>query len=229
MNLKIAFLSQKGGCGKSTLARLFAQQFIAPGVRQAEVSGPGDLTALIADMDYRQGTSARWAAIREREGLKGVRVVPCTSVEAALKAGAGVSALVFDGAPYASAQTLEIARAVDLTVIPTGPSPDDLHPNVLLAHELVQAGLDRECIRLALFRVDKDAPREIAQAVKYIHDAGYQVFVAALADKPSYRRALEAGRSPAETINPATGNPYEGLNAAAIALANEIAAALLDQ
>jgi len=213
----IAFVSQKGGCGKSTLSRLFAQQFVA-----------GELTAIIADMDHWQGTSTKWAAIRAREGLTGVDVVACSTVQEALRAGKTADVLVIDGRAFADKQTLEVAKASDLVVLPTGPSPDDLEPSVLLAHDLVQAGIERNRIRFALFRVEAGALAETRDARDYIMGGGYEVFAAVLPRAISYYRAMAEGCSPAETVNPLTGQPYERLNQAAIDLADEMAGVLLD-
>ena len=49
MSTIIAFVSQKGGVGKSTLARALA--------REATVGG---IKAKIADLDTQQGTSVDW-------------------------------------------------------------------------------------------------------------------------------------------------------------------------
>ncbi len=54
----ISFLSQKGGCGKSTLARLFAQQLTKD-----------DLVVLLADMDIKQTTATKWGQRRQDNGL----------------------------------------------------------------------------------------------------------------------------------------------------------------
>jgi len=167
-------------------------------------------------------------ARRQQEGLSPIDVAPCGTVREALEAGKAASALVIDGRPYADAQTTEIAASANLVVIPTGPAVDDLEPGVLVAHGLVRSGVPKDRIRFALVGVDREAPVETRQAVDYIMAAGYQVLAGALPDKPSYRRALNTGRSPAETRNPVTGEPYQSLNAAAIELAESMADALLN-
>src|SRR5271169_5991832 len=62
----IAFVSQKGGVGKSTLARGLA--------REAAKSG---LSVKIADLDTQQGTCVEWHRRRLNEGVE-----PVVSVEA---------------------------------------------------------------------------------------------------------------------------------------------------
>ena len=211
----ISFLSQKGGCGKSTLARLFAQQLAAD-----------ELAVLLADMDIKQTTSTKWTKKRQKNGLNTIAAQPFSNVKDALRTGEEYSALIFDGAPHASSQTLEIARASDLIVLPTGVANDDLEPAVLLAHELSDNGIEPHRLRFALFRTDKDSSKESLDAREYLSTAGYQVLDGELPDKPSYRRALDAGRAPSETFNPVTGVPYASLNSAAVRLADSIATAL---
>ena len=57
MHYKIAMVGQKGGVGKSTLARIIAVE-----------ATKGGLQAKIADMDTQQSTSVNWAARRAEKG-----------------------------------------------------------------------------------------------------------------------------------------------------------------
>jgi len=215
----IGFLSQKGGSGKSTLARLFGAEYVA------DTASP----VYIADMDTKQATSSEWAASRREAELGDIPCGVHASVGEAIRAAADAQILIFDGAPHASEQTLEIAQACDLVVIPSGPALDDLKPAVRLAHELANSGLDEGTIRFCLFRVDADAQAETREACNYLQGAGYEVIRGALEDKPSYRRALDAGRSPAETVAVRHGRPYERLNRAAAEMADDMARQLLDR
>ncbi|SOH94974.1 hypothetical protein SAMN06273572_106125 [Monaibacterium marinum] len=52
----------------------------------------------------------------------------------------------------ASEQTLEIAKAADLVIIPTGQTVDDLHPGVVLAHSLLKKGITPDKIAFAMFK-----------------------------------------------------------------------------
>ena len=93
MTTIIAFVSQKGGVGKSTLARALA--------REATVSG---LRVKIADLDTQQGTSVDWHRTRLNANID-----PVVSVEAyrtaaqALRQAAHYDLLVIDGPARASA------------------------------------------------------------------------------------------------------------------------------
>src|SRR3984957_13453992 len=116
----IAFVSQKGGVGKSTLSRALA--------REAAKSG---LTTKIADLDTQQGTSVDWGRIRLNEGLQPPVAVEAFSTAAqALKVAKQYDLLIIDGPARASSGTLEIAKVANLVVQPSGPSNDDLRPAI---------------------------------------------------------------------------------------------------
>ena len=59
MTYKIAMVAQKGGVGKSTLARIIAVE----GAR-------GGLATKIADLDTQQSTSVNWAIRRAENDLE---------------------------------------------------------------------------------------------------------------------------------------------------------------
>ena len=152
----IAFLSQKGGVGKSTLARAVA----------CEASKSG-LSVRLADLDVQQSTSADWHRQRISGGHESAGSVEVfTKAADALRAADSFDLLVLDGAPRASSGTLEAARAADLAVLPCCPSRDDLVPGLKLAYELEQNGVARKKIVFALVRASTAA--EIADAREYI-------------------------------------------------------------
>jgi len=214
----IAFVGQKGGSGKSTMARLLAQQ-------AADLE---DMTVHLADMDVRQRTSVKWAERRRRNGLSDISCTAYEDVPSALEGARGFRLLIFDAKGLADPQTLEIAQTSDLTVIPTSPGVDSLEEAVLLVHELTANGIGADHIRFALFATRKEAPRKRARALNYLQGSGVEVLGGELPHMASYEMALDAGRSPAETVSAATGEPLEGLNKAAVKLADAIADALID-
>jgi chromosome partitioning protein len=204
MALLIGLVSQKGGVGKSTLARLIAREYAAAGWR-----------VKIADLDVAQGTSFAWQGRRLQRGLE--PVIPVErfgTVEQALKVGDHYDLVILDGAPRGSAATLRIAEACHLTVLPTGLALDDLEPSVLLAHELVKKGVDASKLAFALCRVG-DSEVELAEARVYLGQAGYAVLAGAVPEKIAYRRASDEGRTLTETR-------FASLNARGDALAQSI-------
>lgn len=184
MTYKIGFVSQKGGCGKSTLARLLA--------REIAVS---DMTVKIADMDVKQATSSKWVSRRlANEITPSIRSETFGDVKTALAESNNFDFFIFDGAPHASVQTKEIAKASDLVVLPTGQGLDDLEPTVLLAHELFKSGISINKIVFALMKVT-DSDSEISGARDYLSSTPYKVLKGAIPYKTSYSKALDIGKS----------------------------------
>jgi chromosome partitioning protein len=195
----IALVSQKGGVGKSTLARALAREAAAGGLR-----------VKIADLDVQQGTSTDWNRTRLAAGIE-----PTISVESFKTAAQALAAvdhfdlLVIDGPARTSQATLDIARAADLVVQPTGASLDDLRPAVREFHALAKAGVPLDRLAFALNRIGTDA--EEADARAYLAEAGYDVLGGCLVERPAYRKAQNEGRAVTETR-------YAALNTRADAL-----------
>jgi chromosome partitioning protein len=183
----ISFLSQKGGVGKSTLSRAVACE--------AHKSG---LLVKLADMDTQQGTSSEWHRERLNNGKEPIGSVEVFSTAAnLLKSTNNSDLLVVDGAPRASAGTLEIAKISDLVVLPTCSSRDDLVPAVKLAYELIKNNIPKKNIAFALSRVTTEA--EIQEAREFIEQAGFTVLEGCLYEKTAYRQAQDSGLSVTET------------------------------
>lgn len=191
MPLVISFVSQKGGVSKSTLARLVAREYTNAG-----------WAVKIADLDVGQGTSFHWQGRRLQNGIEPVIAVErFGSVEQALKLTAGLDLVVVDAPPNANAGTLRIAQVSDAIILPTGLSLDDMHPAVLLAHELTKKGISKAKLAFALCRVG-GSHREINEAQTYIEEAGYRVLSGSIPEKIAYRRAADAGCALTETRFP---------------------------
>jgi chromosome partitioning protein len=190
MGAIIGFVSQKGGVGKSTLARGIGREAAA-----------GGLSVKIADLDIQQGTSVNWYRRRLEAGIEPIFSVESFKTAAqALKLASQFDYLIIDGPARASAATLEIARAASLIVQPTGSSVDDLEPAVLTFHELVRDGISRDILVFALSRVGTDA--EEIEARAYIRQAGYAVLDGSIQERPAYRQASNVGLSITETRYP---------------------------
>lgn len=191
MALKIGVISQKGGVGKSALARAIACEYAGNGW---EVK--------IADMDAGQGTSHSWHRRRLANGIQPeISVEQFSRVDRALRVEDRFDLIVFDGSPRATATTKEIAEAADLTVLPTGVALDDLEPTILLAHDLKDTGIGADRIAIALCRVG-DSSAELEEAQRYISKSGYHLLSGSIPERTGYRRASDVGRSATETAYP---------------------------
>ncbi len=183
----VAFVSQKGGVGKSTLSRALAREAAAGGLR-----------VKVADLDTQQGTSVDWHRQRLNASIE-----PVVSVEAfataaqALGVANGFDILILDGPARTSQATLEIARAANLVVQPTGASLDDLRPAVREFHALAKAGVPPARLVFALNRIG--TPAEEAETRAYLAEAGYAILDGCLLERPAYRQAQNAGHAITET------------------------------
>lgn len=199
----IAFVSQKGGVGKSTLARALAREATAGGLR-----------VKVADLDTQQGTSVDWHRQRLQAGIE-----PAVSVEAfataaqALAVADGYDILIIDGPARTSQATIEIAKVANLLVQASGASLDDLRPAVREFHALVKAGIPANRLVFALNRIG--TLTEETDARVYLEESGYSVLTGFLLERPAYRQAQNGGHAITETR-------FSGLRAQADALIQSI-------
>lgn len=187
----ICFVSQKGGVGKSALARSLAREAAAAAVN-----------VKLADLDTQQGTCLDWGRDRNASGLEpAISIESYRSVAAALAVASLYDLLIVDGPARTSAGTLELARKADVVVQPSRPSADDLRPAVREFRALIQAGVSPKRLVIALNCIGSEA--EAADARAFVEEAGFEVLAVALPEKVAYRLALSAGRSLTETRYPA--------------------------
>lgn len=181
MTIVVAFVSQKGGVGKSTLSRGLAVEAAKNGFK-----------VKIADLDHQQGTSVEWNRRRHRSNLElQIEVESFKTAALALPHAPRYDMFIVDGPARTSEATLEIARAAHLVIQPSGPSLDDLEPAIKEFHALVRAGEPRDKLVIALNRVGTAV--EERNAREYIERAGYQAWSGALRDKAGYRVAMNQG------------------------------------
>lgn len=114
-----SLISQKGGAGKSTLAR-----------QLAVLAGEEDASILI-DRDPQETTTKWWQRkqllqpVPARPDLLSLEGVNLTVAAAALRKRAGATVFV-DTRPAVTEPEAEAARVADLVIVPVRPSPDDL-------------------------------------------------------------------------------------------------------
>lgn len=185
----VAFLSQKGGVGKSTVARALAIEAARAG-----------LSVHLADLDVNQGTTLDWHRDRLASGLQPAPPVQLhPTLQDALRMGDRVDLLVLDTAGRASTDTLPVARAADLVVIPAGAGLDDLRPGVRLANSLTKGAVPLSRLIFALTRISTEAEAEAARG--YLSEAGYQVATGYLPERAGYRVSQNQGRAVTEATH----------------------------
>ena len=195
----IAFISQKGGVGKSTLSQALAVE--------AEKQ---KIKVLLADCDIQQGTSHEWSKIKGK--------IPCqvfNSVKEVWPLVKQYDLIIIDGPARTSAGTLEIAKKADLLIQPTGASRADLIPAVKEFNALVKAGVPKKKLLFVLTRLSTPAEAKVIQ--EYLKKTGYACSLFYVMEKASYKQIQNEGKSITQT-------KYQGL----AQQAKELISGLLD-
>lgn len=176
----IACLSQKGGGGKSTLARCLAAEL----TKQKK-------KVLLVDLDIQQKTSQEWAERRKSQEIK--PLINCQSYpffeEKLTKSP--YDYLIIDGPARISEGTLNIAKVADLIIQPVGASLDDLNPAIREFNGLVKSRINKNKLVFVINRVSSTAEEKATR--NYLQKAGYFVFANSLSEKVSYREAQNQG------------------------------------
>lgn len=187
----ISLISQKGGVGKSALARLLA----------VEVARVG-WSVKIADLDPAQGTSTKWKARRDMAGLSPeVAVEKYRTVERAVRDAARFDLMVLDGPAHAEQGGRAMAYASDLVVLPTGYGLDDMEPQVEAAIELEEGGTDPAKLVFAFCRA-KGSEAEDRAARAYLARARMSVLDPIFPELASIRQGHAEGRAASEVAFP---------------------------
>lgn len=200
----LALISQKGGVGKSTLARLVAVELTRAG-----------WSVKIADLDPAQGTSAKWKARRDELSIDPeIPVEKYRDAERAIRTAADWDLMILDGPAHASRSGLTMAKAADLVILPTGRSLDDLDPQISLAYDLETAGINPDKVWLAFCRA-QGSTADDTQARNFVRRARVKVLDGALRELPSIRQGHNMGLAASET-------KHKTVDAEAKRLASEI-------
>lgn len=203
MTVVVAFVSRKGGVGKSTLARSLAA-----------VAARRGLNATLADLDRDQQTSIRWQRLREGAGVfPPLTVQRYGNVDSAIASEPDADLLIIDAPGNTPELTTEIASVAHLVVQPSGASFDDLQPAVELFYELNAAGVPKSRLFIALSRLLDPAEEEAARA--YVEVADFNLLPGAIVERARYREAHSRGlafiESPGEDLGGPAGIAFSAM------------------
>jgi chromosome partitioning protein len=179
----LAFLSQKGGSGKTTLA-----------VHTAVAAQENRERVMIVDTDIQQSATT-WKKARAGETPTLVTVLPA-SLSDVMKAARhdAMTLCIIDTAPHAAPDAARVAAFADLVVIPCRPT----------AFDLAAAGAAVQLVRAAnvpavfvLSACPFRAP-EIAETRTVLADFGLPVAPIEVTDRRAFARAVATGRAVTE-------------------------------
>lgn len=142
MARQILFTSQKGGVGKSTLARSTAVALACAGRK-----------VLLADFDAEQRTCLRWQAQRQARQLDPAIAVAKFSKESKLDRVSGAyDDVVIDTRGRHDDLALELAKTSDVIFLPSSYSLDDISPTLAVVESLRNAGIARSRMAVVFCR-----------------------------------------------------------------------------
>jgi len=187
----ISLVSQKGGVGKSGIARLLAVEFARAG-----------WSVKIADLDTMQGTSTKWKIRRDAAQLQPeIPVEKFGTVDRALREVEKYDLLIIDGPAHAEKGGLAMARKSKLILMPTCYGLDDLEAQVEAAYELEANGIDRGNIWFVFARTT-GSPNEEQAAREYLQRADINMVEPLFSEQPCIRQAHNAGKAASEVSFP---------------------------
>ncbi len=186
-----SFVGQKGGVGKSSLARVLAVAAAHTGSK-----------VLIADYDLEQLSCVEWGASRLKNGIApDVEVRPFKSLKKLRKAAEGFDLAVVDTRGLADDLTEDVSKESDVIFLPTGTSLDDLRPTIALARRLACQGNNDGKIVIILSKTGR-SDRLLENAFSYIDSAGFKYLEAIWPQRDGFQADFDSGRAGSETSNP---------------------------
>jgi chromosome partitioning protein len=187
----VSFVGQKGGIGKSTLARVLA---VAAARQQYKV--------MIGDFDLQQLTCVEWSAMRMRNGIEPeIDARAFKSLKKLRSTVVGYDLVVVDTRGLADSLTEEVSQESDVVFLPTGTSMDDLRPTLALARKLSTNRSVGKKIVVVLSKTGR-SERLIEQAESTIFDAGFDMLNAVWPERDGFQSDLDLGRAGSESSNP---------------------------
>jgi chromosome partitioning protein len=186
----IAFLSQKGGAGKTTLATCVA--------RKLHLDGHD---VILIDSDP-QGSARDWRAATELDTVLVVGLDrPTLDKDVKAIAGDGKKWVIIDGAPRNEAMTLSAIKVADLVVIPVQPSPYDVWAtedlvSVIKARQEITDGKPKAAFLITRAIRRTELSRDVSTA---LNEMGLPVMHSMTIQRQIYPKTAAIGLTPADS------------------------------
>lgn len=195
----IALVSQKGGVGKSTLARALATE-----------ATKQKLKVLLADCDQQQRTSYEWVQWRQENKIHpAINSQVFNSAKDIWPLTKNYDLIIIDAPARTSQGTLEIAKKADLLIQPVGASRDDLLPALREFNALKVAGINQNKLLFVLNHLA--TPAEVLATQEYLTESTYSFTPYYLSERASYRQAQSEGKAITEVNFPSLKNQAQKL------------------
>jgi chromosome partitioning protein len=185
----VSFIGQKGGVGKSSLARLLSVGAARDGRK-----------VLLADFDLEQLTCLEWNARWLRRNVEPeIDVHSFKSLKKLRKAEERFDLIVADTRGLADDLTKDVAEESSVIFLPTGISVDDLRPTLALAQHLAKHGADSKIVFI-LSKTGR-SERQIAVALKRIEAQGFPILSATWNLRDGLQSEFDSGGVGLESSN----------------------------
>jgi chromosome partitioning protein len=177
----VSFIGQKGGVGKSSLARLLSVGAARDGQK-----------VLLADFDLEQLTCLEWNALRLRNNLEPeIDVRSFKSLKKLRKTESTYDLIVADTRGLADDLTKDVAEESSVVFLPTGTSGDDLRPTLALARKLAKQGAEGK-LTFVLTKTGR-SERQINAAAQLIESNGFAVLSVNWAQRDGFQSEFDNG------------------------------------
>src|ERR1700730_3188136 len=184
MPRRILFTSQKGGVGKSTLARSAAVALAYAGRK-----------VLLADFDVDQRTCMRWQAQRVARALTPAIAAAALSTEKKLgRVEFEYQDIVIDTRGQHDELSLDLAVSSDVVFLPSSFSLDDLSPTLRVVESLRNAGVPATRLAIVFCRTG-GSRRQEQQARSILEMNRIAVLDTALPQKDGFISLYATGRA----------------------------------
>jgi chromosome partitioning protein len=185
----VSFIGQKGGVGKSSLARLLSVGAARKGRK-----------VLLADFDLDQLTCVEWNAARLRRNIEPeIDVRSFKSLKKLRKSEERFDLIVADMRGLADDLTKDVAEESSVVFLPTGTSADDLRPTLALAERLANHGANGK-IMVILSKTGR-SERQIASALQRIKAQGFPILAATWGLRDGLQSEFDSGGVGLESSN----------------------------
>lgn len=186
----IAFLSQKGGAGKTTLATCVARELVLQG-----------LEVVLVDADS-QGSARDWRAATDQDTVAVVGMDrPTLDKDLKILNPDGKRWIIIDGAGRSEPMTASAIRAADVVLIPVHPSPYD----IWAANDIVDLVKSRQTVTegkpKAAFVISKVVKRTrlMGEINEALEEFAIPVFDSFTTQRQAYPTAAAQGLTPSDT------------------------------
>lgn len=195
--MRISFLNQKGGVGKTTMATNIADALARRGKR-----------VLLVDADV-QASSLNWAAARDRfYAFNGGKIlfpvigIPTNAIVTELSVLAGdYECVIIDGPAKDDDVSASAIMASDLVIIPVQPSPYDVWSCEQMV-KLINRGKTMKPNLGAMFLINSMKANTVLskEVHKALADFSYPVLKTVVADREEFKKPVVRGSTALESL-----------------------------